>query len=254
MPRLSVNLNKFALLRNSRGTGVPDVLEFAQIAVKAGATGVTVHPRPDERHITGHDVLLLADWLRPMRPRIELNVEGYPDERLRSLLLETLPEQCTLVPDGPNALTSSEGWQCTEPSISFLRSILPEFRRVCGRLIVFVDPKPEVVHTIATLPIDGVEIYTGGFARAVRCDRDQIEAQIAAVEETVRVAAARGLIVNIGHDLDRENLELLRPVLPLISEASIGHELLVDAIRAGYADTVRGYVESLGETRPVESH
>jgi len=146
--RLSVNLNKVALLRNSRHTGVPDVLTFARLAYEAGADGITVHPRPDERHIRRDDVLALAELMRPWRPRFELNVEGYPDERLLDIVQIVKPEQCTLVPDAPTAFTSEEGWKLNNedtPLVSSAASTL----KACGcRVILFVDPNPGVVSRI----------------------------------------------------------------------------------------------------------
>jgi len=144
MARLSVNLNKIALLRNSRRTGVPDLQEFAQIALEEGAAGITVHPRPDERHIRRQDVVALSTLMQPKRPRFELNVEGYPNERLLEIASEVRPEQCTLVPDAPGAFTSEKGWNLTEPE---LRHVLPSIALLKGwgcRVILFVDPDPTV--------------------------------------------------------------------------------------------------------------
>ena len=132
MARLSVNLNKVALLRNSRRTGVPDLLHFARIALDAGALGITVHPRPDERHIRGSDVPALAALLRPMRPRIEFNIEGYPDERLDAILRDTRPEQCTLVPDAPDAFTSEEGWKLDPVQMAQAREAIATIKAIGG--------------------------------------------------------------------------------------------------------------------------
>ena len=145
MARLSVNLNKVALLRNSRHTGVPDVLRFARIAHDAGADGLTVHPRPDERHIRRSDVPALAELMRPWRPGCELNIEGYPDERLFEIVREVRPEQCTLVPDPPGAFTSEEGWKLDERDDAIVENAIAALKPLGCRIILFVDPDPTVV-------------------------------------------------------------------------------------------------------------
>src|SRR5438034_4744957 len=168
MPRLSVNLNKIALLRNSRRTGVPDVLRYARIAHDAGADGLTAHPRPDERHIRRADVLGLAELMRPWRPGFEFNIEGYPDRRYLDLVGEVVPEQCTLVPDAPDVLTSEDGWKLSAADRSLLDPVIPVLKRMRSRVILFVDPDPVVVERVRDAGADGIEIYTGSYAAAFR--------------------------------------------------------------------------------------
>jgi pyridoxine 5-phosphate synthase len=243
MPRLSVNLNKIALLRNSRRTGVPDVLRFGRIAHDAGADGLTMHPRPDERHIRRDDVLAIAELMRPWRPGFELNIEGYPDRRLLDLVAEIRPEQCTLVPDPPNALTSEEGWKLDAAQHGLVDLALAELKPLGIRVILFLDPDPAAVAPVHNTGADGIEIYTGGYAAAFRAGSP--DALLRACAATAERAAALGLVVNIGHDLNLENLPPLAAALPAVAEASIGHELTADALVMGFADAVRAYRAAL---------
>ena len=168
MARLSVNLNKIALLRNSRRTGVPDVLEFARLAYEAGAQGITIHPRPDERHIRGSDVPAIAQLMIPWRPACELNIEGYPDERLFAICEAVRPEQCTLVPDGPGVLTSEEGWKLDNRDTALVNASVARLKAMGARVILFIDPDPGVIDRVPGTGADGVEIYTGSYADAFR--------------------------------------------------------------------------------------
>src|SRR5579863_1519558 len=168
MARLSVNLNKIALLRNSRHTGVPDLLKFARIAHDAGADGLTVHPRPDERHIRRSDVTALAALMQKWRPACELNIEGYPDERLFAIVREVRPEQCTLVPDPPGAFTSEEGWKLDGRDNPTVNPAVAALKELGCRVILFVDPDPRVVGRVPSTGADGIEIYTGTYAAACR--------------------------------------------------------------------------------------
>ncbi len=242
-PRLSVNLNKVALLRNSRRTGVPNLLRFAALAREAGADGITVHPRPDERHIRHADVLELADLMRPWRPGFELNVEGYPDKRLLNIVAAVQPEQCTLVPDAPGVLTSEEGWKLCNEDIPLVQSAITAVKQFGCRVILFVDPDPDVVARVPGTGGDGIEIYTGSYAASVRNGRH--EASLDACAETARRAAHLSLKVNVGHDLNLENLPSLVAALPSITEASIGHELIADALMMGFGATVAAYKAAL---------
>ncbi len=243
MARLSVNLNKLALLRNSRHTGVPDLLKFALIAIEAGAEGVTVHPRPDERHIRREDVSVLGEFMRPWRPSVELNVEGFPDQRLLQIVNDVQPEQCTLVPDEPAAFTSEKGWDFTSSRIKILQPALAELRRLRSRSILFIDPDPKIVEHVSRLGADGIEIYTGRYAAAFRAGNyiDLLNACVATAQE----AQARGLVVNIGHDLNMDNLPPLVAQMPNLVEASIGHELTADALVMGFHKTIQSYVAAL---------
>src|SRR4029453_5888988 len=175
MARLSVNLNKVALLRNSRHTGVPDMLKFALIAREAGADGLTVHPRPDERHIRRSDVPALARVMQPWRPACELNIEGYPDERLLDIVREVRPEQCTLVPDPPGAFTSEEGWKLEKHDTPVVKPAIAELKRLGWRVILFLDPDPAIVERVPGSGADGIEIYTGTYAAAFRAGNSAME-------------------------------------------------------------------------------
>ena len=243
MARLSVNLNKIALLRNSRHTGVPDMLKFARIAHDAGADGLTVHPRPDERHIRRSDVPALAELMRPWRPACELNIEGYPDERLLEIVREVRPEQCTLVPDPPGAFTSEEGWKLDNRDTPLVKPAVAALKALGCRVILFVDPDPGVVPRIPGSGADGIEIYTGTYAAAFRAGT--AAAELRACEETAARAAEFGLVVNAGHDLNLNNLPGLVTVMPQLAEASIGHELTADALVIGFAEAVKAYKAAL---------
>jgi pyridoxine 5-phosphate synthase len=243
MARLSVNLNKVALLRNSRRTGVPDVLHFARLALDAGAAGLTVHPRPDERHIRGSDVPALAALMQPVRPGVEFNIEGYPDARLHEILAAVRPEQCTLVPDSPDAFTSEEGWKLDAAQMALARPAVAAAKALGCRTILFIDPDPAVVPLVREAGADGVEIYTGGYAEAFRSGAHAD--LLARIGATARRAAELGMVVNAGHDLNLHNIPPLLQAVPFLAEASIGHELTADALEMGFAATVRAYAAAL---------
>jgi pyridoxine 5-phosphate synthase len=248
MARLSVNLNKIALLRNSRHTGVPDVAHFGRLALEAGAQGLTVHPRPDERHIRASDVPLLADLMRADRPSKEFNIEGYPDDRLMALLRDNRPEQATLVPDAPGAFTSEEGWKLGAAETELVRPAIAAMQALGCRVILFIDPDPDVIARACEVGADGVEIYTGGYAAAFRHGgRDAIghDAILGRIAATASAARAAGLVVNAGHDLNLANIPPLMRAVPFLAEASIGHELTADALEAGFAVTVAAYAAAL---------
>jgi pyridoxine 5-phosphate synthase len=243
MARLSVNLNKIALLRNSRRTGVPDLRGFARIAIEAGARGITVHPRPDERHIRRSDVPLLAETIATWRPQVELNIEGYPDGRLLEIATEVRPEQCTLVPDAPDAFTSEEGWKLGPEQAALVGPAIARLKSLGARVILFIDPDPGVLDRIASAGADGVEIYTGSYAAAFRGGAH--DRWLDACAATARAAANRGLVVNAGHDLNLHNLPPLMARMPNLAEASIGHELTADALVMGFAAAVGAYAKAL---------
>ena len=245
MARLSVNLNKIALLRNSRRTGVPDVLEFARLAYEAGAQGITIHPRPDERHIRGSDVTAIAELMRDWRPACELNIEGYPDERLFAICETVRPEQCTLVPDGPGVLTSEEGWKLDNRDTALVNASVARLKRMGARVILFIDPDPTVIDRVPGTGADGIEIYTGSYADAFR--RGDATAALAACAATAKRAAERGLVVNAGHDLNLENLPALVAAMPALAEASIGHELTADALKIGFSAAAKAYKTALAQ-------
>ena len=243
MARLSVNLNKIALLRNSRRTGVPDLLGFARAAIGAGARGITLHPRPDERHIRRADVPALAALLGPLRPGVELNIEGYPDARLLDIAREVRPEQCTLVPDAPDAFTSEKGWELDAREETIARPAIATLKALGARVILFIDPDPAVVARVAASGADGVEIYTGAYAAAFRegTHAALLDASAAAAE----AALAQGLVVNAGHDLNLRNIPPLMERIPFLAEASIGHELTADALMMGFPAAVAAYTAAL---------
>jgi pyridoxine 5-phosphate synthase len=243
MARLSVNLNKVALLRNSRRTGVPDLCSFARIAIKAGAQGITVHPRPDERHIRRSDVPMLAEAIAPLRPGVELNIEGYPDARLLEICAEVKPEQCTLVPDAPDAFTSEAGWTLDAGQMALVQQAVARLKAMGARVILFIDPDPSVPQRIVASGADGVEIYTGSYAAAFRSG--SYAAELDACAHAAQAAADRGLVVNAGHDLNLHNLPPLIARMPFLAEASIGHELTADALVMGFADAVGAYAKAL---------
>jgi pyridoxine 5-phosphate synthase len=243
--RLSVNLNKIALLRNSRRTGVPDVMRFARIAHDAGADGLTVHPRPDERHIRRDDVFGLAELMRPWRPAFELNIEGYPDSRFLDLVRQVMPEQCTLVPDAPDVLTSEEGWKLAPEQRRQVDPVIAALKAMGSRVILFVDPDTAIVERVHDAGADGIEIYTGSYAGAFRAGNP--DALLRACATTAARAAELGLMVNIGHDLNLDNLPPLIAALPTVAEASIGHELTADALVMGFPEAVRAYKAALGD-------
>jgi pyridoxine 5-phosphate synthase len=243
MARLSVNLNKIALLRNSRRTGVPDIRDFARLALDAGADGLTVHPRQDERHIRAADIPALVEIMQAWRPACELNIEGYPDARLIEIARNARPEQCTLVPDGPGVLTSEEGWKLNNRDVPLVNPAITALKGLGCRVILFVDPDPGVVERVPASGADGIEIYTGTYAAAFRAGNTAAELEACAA--TAARAAALGLLVNAGHDLNLDNLPALVAAMPSLAEASIGHELTADALVIGFAAAVRAYKAAL---------
>jgi pyridoxine 5-phosphate synthase len=232
MTRLSVNINKVALIRNSRGGNLPDVLQIARDCETFGAQGITVHPRPDERHIRYQDV-------RDLKPLVatELNVEGYPDDRFMDLVLNVVPAQCTLVPDPPGVLTSSEGWD-TIRHRDQLREVVAALREKGIRVSLFVDPVPQKVEGAAATGADRIEFYTGKYALAYSSDP---ESAIAPHIEAASAAEAAGLGINAGHDLNLVNLEYYRRSIPALLEVSIGHALISDALYYGLRNVIGMY-------------
>lgn len=243
MIRLSVNVNKVATLRNSRGGAEPSVLEAVRVVVAQGAPGVTVHPRADERHITGRDVREIAALLAPLRDRVEYNIEGDPRPDLLALVHDVRPHQCTLVPVKPGEITSEAGWPPDMPRESMTRTVR-ELRDAGIRVSLFVDPTPEAIALAADLGADRVELYTEPFARAFERGPDAAAASFAHYARAAEAAHARGLGVNAGHDLDLANLVLFR-TLPHLDEVSIGHALMSHALFVGLATSVRDYLAAV---------
>jgi pyridoxine 5-phosphate synthase len=242
MIKLSVNINKIATVRNSRGGSVPSVLEAAGVAIDAGAHGITVHPRADQRHITLADVNALADVLQPLRGRVEFNIEGDPRPELLDLVRRVRPDQCTLVPVAPGEVTSQAGWPADTPAT--LRDVVSDLKSLGIRVSLFVDAEIAAVDWAAGMGGDRVELYTEPFARAFAHGETAAAASMRQYALAAHHAHERGLGVNAGHDLDLDNLVVFRE-LPHLAEVSIGHALISRAIFVGLAKTVREYVTVL---------
>lgn len=236
MTRLSVNINKIATLRNARGGRIPDVAKAAVACQNYGAEGITVHPRPDERHITRKDVFAI-------RPLIttEFNIEGYPTEDFLLLVTEVKAHQVTLVPDKPGQLTSDHGWD-TVRNRSLLTEVVARLKENGIRTSLFVDPDVEAVEAAALTGTDRIELYTEPYAHNFPTNREKAVAPFVLAAETARLA---GLGINAGHDLSLENLQFLVSAIPYIEEVSIGHALISDALYFGLESTIRQYLDCL---------
>lgn len=236
MTRLSVNINKIATLRNARGGNNPDLIKAAVDCERFGAEGITVHPRPDERHVRYADVMQLKDVVTT-----EFNIEGYPDERYMDIIAKVRPAQATLVPDGPHVITSNAGWD-TIVHQSFLAGITKELKKSGARVSVFVDPDNKMVEGAAKAGADRVELYTEPYASRYHKERT---AAVKPYVQAAKVAQQVGLGLNAGHDLDLHNLAFLRQSIPWLDEVSIGHALVCDAIYLGLENTIRLYLRAL---------
>ncbi len=236
MTRLSVNINKIATLRNSRGGNMPDVIKSALDCERFGAEGITVHPRPDERHIRYSDVRALKPVLTT-----ELNIEGNPIPAFVDLVLEVVPAQVTLVPDAADAITSNAGWNTLENK-GFLTEICTEFKKKGIRTSIFIDPLPEMAAGAAECGCDRVELFTEGYAKGYAADREKaIAPYVAAANEAARC----GLGLNAGHDLNLDNLEYYIRRIPFTDEVSIGHAIICDALYMGLEKTVEAYLQKI---------
>jgi len=236
MTKLSVNINKIATLRNSRGGNVPDVVKVAIDCEAFGADGITVHPRPDERHIRYADV----HALRPVI-KTEFNIEGYPSKEFVDLVLKTKPAQVTLVPDEPGQITSNHGWN-TEKNYDFLVEVIDRFKSAGIRTSIFVDPDLTMVEYAAKIGTDRIELYTEPYATLYPKNRDEA---IAPFVEAAKLARKLGLGLNAGHDLSLENLNWFYKNIPWTEEVSIGHALIADALYSGLKTTIQKYKECL---------
>ncbi len=237
MTQLSVNINKIATIRNARGGNIPDVLLAAQRCEQFGAQGITVHPRPDERHIRYSDVYDLKKQVAT-----EFNIEGYPSESFLQLVLEVQPEQVTLVPDAPDVLTSNAGWSLPKHN-QFLRPIVQQLKEAGIRVSLFVDPQKEIIKAAAEVGADRVELYTEPYARAF--EKGTHTSIIKDFVQAAQFAHSLGLGVNAGHDLNLENLAFFSSKVQPLDEVSIGHALISDALYMGLEETIKQYRQQL---------
>ena len=240
---LSVNVNKVALLRNTRHLGIPSVTRAAELCLKAGAQGITVHPRPDERHIRSQDVLELATLMKAWPDR-EYNIEGNPSQNLMDFIRQVRPHQATFVPDSEDQFTSDHGWSFPQDA-ERLAPLIAECRQLGVRVSLFMDPVPEQMAAARAVGADRVELYTEPYAAA--WGTPQQAAQLERYRAAAQAALDVGLGVNAGHDLSRDNLADFLAHVPGVLEVSIGHALIADALELGYGDTVRAYQRCIDE-------
>ncbi len=237
MAKLSVNLNKIALLRNTRALGIPSVSRAAQIAINAGADGITVHPRPDGRHVRTNDVIELAQLLKTT-PGIEFNIEGNPFHNLLEFVRDVRPQQCTLVPDESGQFTSDHGWNLPKDSAR-LAPVIAELKSLGVRVSLFMDPVASSMPLARALGADRIELYTEPYAQAFgRVDQDKVLQQYI---DAATAAQLEGMGINAGHDLNLDNLPVFVRAIQGLLEVSIGHALIADALELGLAETVRRY-------------
>lgn len=242
--KLSVNVNAIAFLRNRRDLPWPSVIELSRVALDNGAVGITVHPRPDERHIRRTDVGEIAKLLRTDYPGREFNIEGYPDERFLALVEQAKPDQVTLVPDDPSQGTSDHGWDIAA-NRELLKGIIGRLHRGGMRVSLFIDADPALPALAKEVGADRVEIYTGPYGGAFA--PNDVAREFGRVVATGKAAQAAGLGLNAGHDLTRDNLPALVKALPNLQEVSIGHAVIADALMFGLAETVRKFRTAIGD-------
>ena len=238
MTKLSVNINKIATLRNARGGELPSVTEAAVKLQEFGAQGITIHPRPDERHITKKDVYDLKPLVHT-----EFNIEGNPHRAFIDMVLEIKPEQVTLVPDADDAITSNAGWDC-KTHLGFLKNVIAEFKKAGIRTSIFLDPNPEMVKFAAETGTDRIELYTEAYAKNYVQNKEEA---VKPYVETAKEAEKYGLGVNAGHDLSLENLKYFSEQVPNLLEVSIGHALISEALYMGLENTVQAYLKRLAK-------
>ena len=251
LPKLSVNINKIATLRNARGGNNPDVVQMAKLCEQFGAQGITVHPRPDERHIRYADVVELAQQVTT-----EFNIEGYPSEDFLLLIEKVKPHQVTLVPDPPEAITSNAGWD-TITHENTLKTIIQRIKKTGARVSIFLDPNPNLIPSAQRTGTDRIELYTEAYAKAFESSPgpketanhkktpESAETALAPYIKTAQAAVDAGMGVNAGHDLDLKNLNYLSQHLPGLLEVSIGHALICDALMYGLQNTIQLYLREL---------
>jgi pyridoxine 5-phosphate synthase len=241
---LSVNVNKVALLRNSRHIGIPSVLKAAQMCLESGAQGITIHPRPDERHIRASDVVELSELMKHWPDR-EFNIEGNPFHQLMDFVRTFRPHQVTFVPDSEGQFTSDHGWSFPKDAAQ-LQPLIDECKSLGVRVSLFMDPEPEQMKAVQQVGADRVELYTEPYAATFGAADNA--ACLTKYVNTARAAIALGLGVNAGHDLNQDNLPLFSQSVPGLLEVSIGHALIADALEVGYAAAVSGYLKALGRS------
>jgi pyridoxine 5-phosphate synthase len=239
---LSVNVNKVALLRNSRHLGIPSVLKAAQMCLEAGAQGITIHPRPDERHIRASDVVELANLMKRWPDR-EFNIEGNPFHQLMDFVRTYRPHQVTFVPDSEGQFTSDHGWSFPKDA-ERLKPLIEECQSLGVRVSLFMDPEPSQMLAVQQVGADRVELYTEPYAATFGSSANA--AILESYVDTAKAAMALGLGVNAGHDLNQDNLPAFAQAVPGLLEVSIGHALIADALELGYSATVHGYLKALG--------
>ncbi len=249
MTKLSINLNKVALLRNQRDVGYPSVTQAAETAIAAGAHGITVHPRPDERHIRRHDVFDTAAVVKA-HPGVEFNIEGNPFDDYMALCHATRPDQATLVPDSPDAATSDNGWDVAA-SATRLLPIIQELQEWGCRVSLFMNPEPEAMTAVAAVGADRIELYTGPWAEAFGTPNEA--AVLKQYRDAAEAAVQAGLGVNAGHDLTVENLPAFRRAMPRLDEVSIGHAVIADALWKGLSTAVGDFLTALTDERDARS-
>jgi pyridoxine 5-phosphate synthase len=236
MTKLSVNINKIATLRNARGGNIPNLIKVAMDCERFGAQGITVHPRPDERHIRYQDVYDLKNTVTT-----EFNIEGYPSDKFIKLVMDVTPAQVTLVPDPPDAITSNAGWD-TKKNHNFLKEIISQFQVNHIRTSIFIDPVEEMIEYAKETGTDRVELYTEAYAKNYKVNREQA---ISHYVNAAKTANKLGIGLNAGHDLDLENLQYFNENIPSLLEVSIGHALICDALYYGLENTIQLYLRQL---------
>lgn len=252
MTNLSVNLNKVALLRNQRDIGYPDLVEHAQIILQAGAHGLTVHPRPDERHVRKTDIPAISEcigkWNDKNGTHVEFNIEGYPTEDFLDLVTNFDCDQVTLVPDAPDQRTSDHGWDIAGQK-TFLIDIITRLHAFDRRVSLFIDPEPHLPELAADVGADRVELYTGPYAFA--WEDDDFATILHDYAETAQACKKLGIDVNAGHDLNLDNLAAFLGHIPNCMEVSIGHAITDDALKLGWGEAVKAYLKIISDTRGV---
>lgn len=246
MTKLSVNVNKVALLRNTRTLGIPSVIRAAQLSIEGGARGITVHPRPDERHITARDVDDLAGLLKD-HPSVEFNIEGNPFHNLMPIIRKIKPTQCTLVPDDPGAFTSDHGWD-VPANAERLKPFIREMKDLGCRVSLFMDPIPHDIAYVPEIGGDRIELYTEPYAEAFAEGKNALSRVTQSFTDAATQARSLGIGVNAGHDLNLKNLAYFCQRVPGVLEVSIGHALIADALEMGLKTTVQAYVRILETT------